>query len=81
MSELQKEVGEPEEITVANSMMDASDATDIGHQYKNWLLLIPKMLDDFKLREKLRSDSSTPLEIKFCLLIARNKSRDYWEIS
>lgn len=39
------------------------------------------MLDDFKLREKLRSDSSILLEIKFCLLIVRNKLRDYWEIS
>lgn len=58
----------PEEITMMNSIMSASDLMDVNPQYKiteeGWkvnLLLILKMLNVFNLSGKLRSNNSTPI--------------------
>lgn len=64
----EKEYKNPEEITMMNSIMSASDLMDVNPQYKiteeGWkvnLLLILKMLNVFNLSGKLRSNNSTPI--------------------
>lgn len=65
----EKEYKNPEEITIMNSIMSASNLMDINHQYKITeeggkvnLLLILKMLNIFNLSGKLRSNNSTPIK-------------------